>query len=75
MGSGGCGLWQPPGRWVDAVGQRRDIVGWKAFVAGMDEFMQTMIGDPTAGFTGTLGERDIGPCPMYVVTPEGVRRG
>lgn len=52
-----------------------DVAGWKAFVAGMDEFVQSMIGDPTAGFTGTLDERDIGPCPMYVVTPEGAAAG
>ena len=49
-----------------------DVAGWKAFIAETDEFVLSMIGDPTAGFAGTLDERDLGPCPMYVVTPEGV---
>ena len=28
-----------------------DVAGWKAFIAKTDEFVQSMIGDPTAGFT------------------------
>ena len=31
-----------------------------------------MVGDTTAGFKGTIEERDIGPCPLYVVTPDRV---
>jgi epsilon-lactone hydrolase len=50
-----------------------DVAGWKAYVAEADGFVHTMIGDPTAGYTGTIEERDIGPCPLYVLTPEGAR--
>ena len=60
----------PPPREYPALD---DVAGWKAFVAEADGFVQSMIGDPTAGFTGTIKERDIGPCPLYVLTPEGAR--
>ena len=60
----------PPPREYPALD---DVAGWKALVAETDGFVQSMIGDPTAGFTGTIEERDIGPCPLYVLTPEGAR--
>ena len=41
-----------------------DVAGWKAYVTEADDFVKKMIGDPTAGFTGTIEERDIGPCPL-----------
>jgi acetyl esterase/lipase len=49
-----------------------DAAGWKEYVAESDGFVRSMVGDPTATFTGTIDERDIGPCPVYVITPEGV---
>src|ERR1700736_5059821 len=52
-----------------------DAVGWKAYVAESDGFVRSMIGDPRAGFAGTIEERNIGPCPLYVVTPDGVADG
>jgi epsilon-lactone hydrolase len=49
-----------------------DHDGWKAYVAENDEFMRSMIGDPTALFAGSVEDRDVGSCPLYVLTPEGV---
>jgi epsilon-lactone hydrolase len=49
-----------------------DIEGWKVYVAETDGFVRSMVGDVTAGFTGSIEERDIGPCSVYVVTPDGV---
>ena len=60
----------PPPREAPALD---DVAGWKAYVSESDEFVKSMIGDPTVGYTGTIEERDIGPCPLYVLTPEGVR--
>ena len=60
----------PPPREYPALD---DVAGWKAYIAEADGFVQSMIGDPTAGFTGTIEQRDIGPCPLYVLTPEGAR--
>ena len=60
----------PPPREYPALD---DVAGWKALVAESDGFVHSMIGDPTAGFAGTIEERDFGPCPLYVLTPEGAR--
>jgi acetyl esterase/lipase len=49
-----------------------DVEGWKAYVTESDGFVRSMIGDRTAGFSGTTEERHIGSCPLYVVTPEAV---
>src|SRR4029077_14437615 len=35
-----------------------------------NEFVASMIGDPTGGFAGTLEERDLTSCPLYVLTPD-----
>ena len=50
-----------------------DVAGWKAYVRESDDFVRSMVGDPTAAFAGTIEERDTGSCPVYVVTPDGVR--
>ena len=50
-----------------------DVAGWKAYVRESDDFVRSMVGDPTAAFAGTIEERDTGSCPLYVVTPDGVR--
>jgi monoterpene epsilon-lactone hydrolase len=49
-----------------------DTDGWRAYVAETDGFVRSMVGDATADFKGSIEERDIGPCPLYVVTPDGV---
>jgi acetyl esterase/lipase len=59
----------PPRRELPALD---DTEGWKAYVAETDGFVRSMVGDATAAFSGSLEERDIGPCPLYVVTPERV---
>ena len=59
----------PPPREAPALD---DVAGWKAYVAQSDAFVQSMIGDPTAGYAGTIEKRDVGPCPVYVLTPAGV---
>jgi epsilon-lactone hydrolase len=61
----------PPPREYPALD---DAVGWKEYVAEADDFVRSLIGDPvvTLGFTGTVEQRDLGPCPLYVATPEGV---
>ncbi len=46
-----------------------DAAGWKAYVTETDDFVLSMVGDATAGFKGSIEERDLGPCPLYVVTP------
>jgi acetyl esterase/lipase len=35
--------------------------------------MRSMVGDATAGFAGTIEERDAGEFPIYVITPSSVR--
>jgi epsilon-lactone hydrolase len=59
----------PPPRDLPALD---DIEGWKTYVSDTDGFVRSMVGDATAGFAGGIEERDIGPCPLYVVTPEGL---
>jgi acetyl esterase/lipase len=59
----------PPQRELPALD---DTAGWKTYVAETDGFVRSMVGDAISGFTGSIEERDIGPCPIYVVTPEGV---
>ena len=59
----------PPPREAPALD---DVAGWKAYVAESDAFVLSMIGDPTAGYAGTIEKRDVGPCPVYVLTPAGV---
>jgi acetyl esterase/lipase len=59
----------PPPRELPALD---DIEGWKTYVAETDGFVRSMVGDMSAGFAGTIEERDIGPCLLYEVTPEGV---
>jgi acetyl esterase/lipase len=59
----------PPQRELPALD---DTEGWKAYVAETDGFVRSMVGDAVAGFTGSIEEREIGPCPLYVITPEGV---
>jgi monoterpene epsilon-lactone hydrolase len=61
----------PPSRELPALD---DTEGWKAYVAETDEFVRSMVGDATAGFKGSIAERDIGPCPIYVVTPDRVTK-
>ena len=51
-----------------------DVAGWRAFVEEADGFVRTMIGGAGDGFEGTVEERDVGPCPVYVVTPREVAR-
>ena len=60
----------PPPREYPALD---DVAGWKAYVAETDGFVRSMVGNALDGFTGTIEERDIGPCPLYVVTPDSVR--
>ena len=62
----------PPPRELPAL---EDSVGWKAYVEEMDGFVRSMVGDATEGFAGSIEERDLGPCPLYVVTPDGVEDG
>jgi acetyl esterase/lipase len=59
----------PPPRELPALD---DTDGWKAYVAETDRFVRSMVGDAIAGFKGSIEERDLGPCPLYVVTPDGV---
>ncbi len=59
----------PPPRELPAP---EDVTGWKAYVAESDDFVRSMVGDATAGFTGTIEDRQIGPCSLYVITPDGV---
>jgi monoterpene epsilon-lactone hydrolase len=49
-----------------------DTEAWKAYVAESDAFVRSLMGDAAAGFKGSVEDRDIGPCPLYVVTPESV---
>jgi acetyl esterase/lipase len=49
-----------------------DAEGWRAYVAETDGFVRSMVGDGAADFGGTVEERAIGACPVYVVTPAGV---
>ena len=51
-----------------------DTEGWKVYVTETDAFVRSLVGEATAGFKGSIEDRDIGPCPLYVVTPEGVGR-
>jgi epsilon-lactone hydrolase len=59
----------PPPRDLPALD---DVEGWKTYVAETDGFVRSMVGDATANFAGTVEERDAGPCPLYVVTPDAV---
>jgi acetyl esterase/lipase len=59
----------PPPRELPALD---DIEGWKTYVAETDGFVRSMVGDMSAGFAGIIEERDIGPCLLYEVRPEGV---
>ena len=59
----------PPSRELPALD---DSEGWKAYVAETDGFVRSMVGDATAAFKGSIVERDIGPCPLYVVRPDDV---
>jgi epsilon-lactone hydrolase len=59
----------PPPRDLPALD---DVEGWRAYVAETDDFVRSMVGDATEGFAGTVEQRDLGPCPLYVVAPEGV---
>jgi epsilon-lactone hydrolase len=59
----------PPPRDLPALD---DHEGWKAYVAETDGFVRSMVGDSAAEFAGTIQERDVGPCPVYVITPDGV---
>jgi acetyl esterase/lipase len=52
-----------------------DAIGWKEYVAENDGFVRSMVGDPTTNFTGTIEERHLGSCPLYVVVPAGVDDG
>ncbi len=49
-----------------------DTEGWKIYIAETDAFVRSMVGDVTAHFKGDVENRHLGPCPLYVVTPEGV---
>ena len=49
-----------------------DTEGWKSYVAETDGFVRSMVGDAAASFAGSVDERDLGPCPLYVVTPDGI---
>jgi epsilon-lactone hydrolase len=49
-----------------------DDEGWKVYVTETDAFVRSLVGDATAGFKGDIEDRNIGPCSLYVVTPEGV---
>ena len=60
----------PPPRDLPALD---DTEGWKAYVAETDGFVRSMVGDAITGFTGSIEERDIGPCPLYVVLRDSVR--
>jgi epsilon-lactone hydrolase len=59
----------PPPRDLPALD---DTEGWKSYVAETDGFVRSMVGDATAGFAGTIEERDLGTCLLFVVTPDGV---
>jgi acetyl esterase/lipase len=59
----------PPAQELPALD---DAEGWKAYVAETDGFVRSMVGDGVADFEGTIEERVIGACPVYVVTPEAV---
>ena len=50
-----------------------DVAGWRAFVEEADGFVRSLVGGAAGAFEGTVEERDIGPCPVYVVTPPEVR--
>jgi acetyl esterase/lipase len=50
-----------------------DVAGWKAYVAEADGFMRTMLPETPAGFTGSIEERTVGECTVYVATPDAVR--
>ena len=59
----------PPPRELPALD---DPAGWKAYVEETDGFVRSMVGDATEGFKGSIEERDLGPCRLYVVTPDDV---
>ena len=47
-----------------------DLAGWKAYVENADGFMRSMIG--AVDFPVTVEARDLGPCTVHVITPDGV---
>jgi acetyl esterase/lipase len=47
-----------------------DVAGWRAYVEQADGFMRSMIG--SVQFAVTVETRDIGPCPVHVITPDGL---
>ncbi len=59
----------PPPRELPALD---DTEGWRTYVAEMDGFMRSMIGNPADQFKGSIEERDVGSCPLYIVTGDGV---
>jgi acetyl esterase/lipase len=59
----------PPPRELPAL---EDTEGWRAYVAETDDFVRSMVGDAAADFAGSIEERDIGSCLVYVATPDGV---
>jgi epsilon-lactone hydrolase len=59
----------PPAQEMPALD---DSDAWKAYVAETDGFVRSMVGDGVADFDGTIEDRVIGACPVYVVTPDGV---
>jgi epsilon-lactone hydrolase len=61
----------PPPRELPAL---EDAQAWKAYVAEMDGFMRSMIGTAADEFKGMIEERDVGSCPLYVVTHDGVAK-
>jgi len=49
-----------------------DVAGWKAYVAEADGFMRTMFGAAGDDFPGTIEERTVDECTVYVATPDSV---
>src|SRR4051794_5270870 len=49
-----------------------DVAGWKAYAAEADGFMRTMLPESPAGFSGSVEERTVGECTVYVATPDAV---
>lgn len=50
-----------------------DVAGWKAYVEEADGFMRSLMG--SVDFAVTVETRDIGPCAVHVITPDGVGDG
>ena len=56
----------------DTLPELDDATGWKAYVTETDAFVRSMVEGRLAEFTGTIEERIVGSCVLYVITPEGV---